>query len=208
MVTIKVMVLLYEQNIMSYLRASFLAALGSSLMMSTTLAADLYSDTLELFKNAGQSAVLFDQSYGYAIFPNVAKGALGIGGAHGAGRMYEQGRYVGDITLDQVSSGFQAGGQAFSQIVFLQDKRSFSEFTSGQFGFSAGVGAVAITASASALATSQGSSAGASGGRKDAATVGEFYKGMAVFTIAKGGLMYEASVGGQKFSYKRLKNSY
>lgn len=164
--------------------------------------ADQYADTVQLFKNAGQSGTFFDRAYGYAVFPTVGKGALGIGGARGKGRVFAQGRYVGDTTLTQVSVGFQAGGQAFSQIVFFEDERAFREFTSGQFGFGAGVSAVAITAAASASASTTGATAGASGGKKDATTSGEYYRGMAVFTIAKGGLMYEAALAGQKFSYK------
>ena len=103
--------------------------------------------------------------------------------------------------MGQVTLGFQLGGQAYSQIIFLQDKRAFEEFSSGKFEFGAQASAVAITAGASAAATTAGSSAGASGGKKDATTVGKYSGGMAVFTVAKGGLMYEASIGGQKFSY-------
>lgn len=178
-----------------------LAALGS-LGFSKTASADSYADTIKLFQNAGESAAFFEKSYGYAVFPTVGKGGLGIGGARGDGRVYERGRYVGTIRLTQLSVGFQAGGQAFSQIIFLQDKRAFDELTSGEFAFGAGVGAVAITASANATAGTTGASAGISGGKNDASTRGEYYKGMAVFTIAKGGLMYEATVAGQKFSYK------
>ena len=166
--------------------------------------ADELDSTIELFENAGESGEFFDKSYAYAVFPTVGKGGLIVGGAHGVGRVYERGRYVGDVTLTQVSVGFQAGGQAYSQIVFMQDLRAFKEFTSGEFGFGAGVSAVAITAGANAMASTTGSSASVSGGKKDAKTTGDFYKGMAVFTIAKGGLMYEASVGGQKFNYKPL----
>lgn len=166
--------------------------------------ADEFDSTIELFENAGESGEFFDKSYAYAVFPTVGKGGLVVGGAHGVGRVYERGRYVGDVTLTQVSVGFQAGGQAYSQIVFMQDLRAFKEFTSGEFGFGAGVSAVAITAGANAMASTSGSSASVSGGKKDAKTAGDFYKGMAVFTIAKGGLMYEASVGGQKFNYKPL----
>jgi lipid-binding SYLF domain-containing protein len=99
--------------------------------------------------------------------------------------------------------GLQLGGQAYSQIIFFEDKRAFDEFTSGNFEFGAQASAVAITAGASATASTTGSSAGASGGQHDASTkeIGGYYKGMAVFTVAKGGLMYEASIGGQKFSY-------
>jgi lipid-binding SYLF domain-containing protein len=172
--------------------------------VGTPALADEYDATIELFENAGESGEFFDKSYAYAVFPTVGKGGLVIGGAHGTGRVYERGRYVGDVTLTQVSLGFQAGGQAYSQIIFMQDLRAFKEFTSGEFGFGAGVSAVAITAGANAMASTSGSSAGISGGKKDAKTTGEFYKGMAIFTIAKGGLMYEASVAGQKFKYKSL----
>ena len=178
----------------------------ASLVGSATARADDYVDTITMFRNAGQSAGFFDRSYGYAVFPTIGKGGLGIGGAHGQGRVYEQGRYVGNITMTQVSLGFQAGGQAFSQIIFVQDKRAFDELTSGEFGFGAGVGAGAITSAANATASTTGASATASGGKNDATTAGEYYKGMAVFTIAKGGLMYEATIAGQKFDYKKIKS--
>lgn len=166
--------------------------------------ADDYTDTIEIFKNAGQSGSFFAKSYGYAVFPTIGKGGLGIGGAHGSGRVFEKGKHVGDTTMNQVTVGLQAGGQAFSQIVFFEDKRAFDEFTSGNFEFGATAQATAITASAGGSASTGGSSAGASGGKKDATTVGQYEKGLAVFTVAKGGLMYEASIGGQKFSYKPL----
>jgi len=104
--------------------------------------------------------------------------------------------------MAQVTIGFQLGGQAFSQIIFFQDKRSFDEFTSGNFEFGAQATAVALTAGVSAEASTKGSGASASGGQNNANIIGKYSKGMAVFTIAKGGLMYEASVGGQKFTYK------
>jgi lipid-binding SYLF domain-containing protein len=104
--------------------------------------------------------------------------------------------------MSQLTVGFQLGGQAYSQIIFFQDDRSFKEFTGGNFEFGAEASAVAITAAAGAKADTTGSSAGVSGGRHDAKTVGQYRKGMATFTVAKGGLMYEASIGGQKFSYK------
>jgi lipid-binding SYLF domain-containing protein len=163
--------------------------------------ADEYSDTIKVFRDAGESGTFFARSYGYAVFPTIGKGGIGIGGAYGKGRVYEQGNYVGDTSVTQLSIGLQLGGQAYSQIVFFEDKRAFDEFTSGNFEFGAQASAVAITAGASAEATTTGSSAGASGGKHDATTVGKYYKGMAVFTVAKGGLMYEASISGQKFSY-------
>ncbi|HWW31584.1 MAG TPA: lipid-binding SYLF domain-containing protein [Steroidobacteraceae bacterium] len=166
--------------------------------------ADSYGDTIDLFKNAGASAAIFKSSYGYAVFPTVGKGGLVVGAAHGTGHVFRQGTYVGDTSMTQLSVGLQAGGQAYSEIIFFQDQRAFDEFTSGNFSFSGNVSAVAITAGASASAGTEGSTAGASGGKKDATTAGDYQKGVAVFTIAKGGLMYEASVAGQKFSYKPL----
>jgi lipid-binding SYLF domain-containing protein len=164
--------------------------------------ADDDSDTVKLFKDAGQSAAFFSKSYGYAVFPTIGKGGLVVGGARGSGRVYAQSKLIGDTTMTQLSIGFQAGGTAYSEIIFFQDKRALDEFTSGNFEFSAGVSAIAITSAASANAGTTGAGSSASGGKKDAATSGGFYKGMAVFTIAKGGLMYEATVAGQKFSYK------
>lgn len=160
-----------------------------------------YADTIKVFQNAGESGAFFNDSYGYAVFPTIGKAGIGVGGAHGKGRVYARGQYVGDTSMSQITVGLQLGGQAYSQIIFFQDKRAFDEFTSGNFEFGAQASAVAITAGASAGATTTGSSAGASGGKHDAATAGNYYKGMAVFTVAKGGLMFEASIGGQKFSY-------
>ncbi len=163
--------------------------------------ADSYSDTIALFKNAGESAGFFSRSYGYAVFPTIGKGGFVAGAAYGNGRVYSQGAYIGKTSMTQLSVGWQLGGQAYSQIIFFEDRRALDEFTSGNFEFGANVGAIAITAAASASAGTSGASAAASGGKKDAATAGEFYKGMVVFTIAKGGLMYEATVAGQKFTY-------
>jgi lipid-binding SYLF domain-containing protein len=165
--------------------------------------ADEYDDTVAMFKDAGESGAFFKKSHGWAVFPTIGKGGLGVGAAHGSGRVYEKGKYVGDAKMNQLSVGLQAGGQAFSQIIFFEDKRSFDEFTSGSFEFEATAQAIAITAAAGATTSTTGTSAGASGGKNNATTAGGgFHKGMAVFTIAKGGLMYQAAVGGQKFSYK------
>jgi lipid-binding SYLF domain-containing protein len=165
--------------------------------------ADEFGATVDSFKAAGQSASFFSKSYGYAVFPTVGKGGFVVGAAHGSGHVYASGKYVGDASMTQVSVGFQAGGEAYSEIVFFEDKRSFDEFTSGSFEFSADANAVVITAAASGTAGTSGATGSASAGDK-AATAGRYYKGMAVFTIAKGGLMYQATIGGQKFSYKAL----
>ena len=171
------------------------------LLPLTEVYADQYSDTVKLFRNAGESAQFLNNSYGYAVFPTIGKGGMFVGGAYGKGRVYVKGRYVGDTSMTQVTVGFQLGGQAFSELICFQDKRAFDEFSSGNFEFGAQASAVAITAGAQASATTGGSSAGASGGKKDAKTVGAYQNGLAVFTIAKGGLMYEATLGGQKFTY-------
>ena len=174
--------------------------------LSESLAsADEYQDTVKIFRDAGESSRFFQISYGYAVFPTIGKGGVGIGGAYGSGRVYARGEHVGDTSMTQLTIGLQLGGQAYSQIIFLKDKRAMTEFTSGNFEFGAQASAVAITAGVSAGTNTAGTSAGVSAGKKDAKTVGKFEKGMAVFTIAKGGLMYEASIGGQKFSYKPVK---
>lgn len=178
--------------------------MAAMLLAAAPAFADKYSETIDLFKNAGQSGTFFGNSYGYAVFPTIGKAGFGIGGAHGEGRVYERGKYVGDTKMTQLSIGFQAGAEGFSQMIFFEDKRAFDEFTSGNFEFGANVSAVVITAAASGTATTTGSTATASGGKKDAATAGKYDKGTAIFVISKGGLMYEASVSGQKFSYKPL----
>jgi lipid-binding SYLF domain-containing protein len=167
--------------------------------------ADKYDETVARFRNAGQSAAFFGNSHGYAVFPTIGKGGIGIGGAHGRGRVYRGGAYVGDITMTQVTVGWQLGGQAYSQVVFLEDERAFREFTSGSFEFGAQATAVAITAGAGAQASTQGAGASAGTSAEHSKTAGGYHKGMAVFTVAKGGLMYEASIGGQKFRYKPRK---
>jgi len=125
----------------------------------------------------------FSKAHGYAVFPTVGKGGIGIGGAYGEGKVYRQGKYIGDTSLSQVTIGFQFGGQAYSEVIFFGSKAALDKFTRGDFEFSAQASAVAVTTGASADADYEG--------------------GVAVFTMAKGGLMYEASVGGQKFSFTK-----
>jgi lipid-binding SYLF domain-containing protein len=181
------------------------ALLASVLLIATVQAAqaDSYSEAREIFQKAGESGAFFGNSYGYALFPTIGKGGMGIGGAHGSGKVYAGGQHVGDTKMTQLTMGFQLGGQAYSQVIFFEDKRAFEDFTSGNFEFGAQATAVAITASAGAQAnTGGGAQAGAAGGKNDASTVsGGYRKGMAIFTVAKGGLMYEATLGGQKYSY-------
>jgi len=151
------------------------------------------------FENVEQMATYFEGSYGVAIFPTIGKGGLGIGGAYGTGWVFREGKYTGMVKMTQVTIGFQAGGQAFSQIIFFENEASYLDFTSGEFEFGAQASAVALTAGANASAsTAGGSSAGAGSSQaKD-----DYTGGMAIFTVAKGGLMYEASLGGQKFKFR------
>jgi lipid-binding SYLF domain-containing protein len=123
----------------------------------------------------------FRHSVGYVVFPGAGKGGLGIGGAHGTGVMYENGMPVGRVTMSQVTIGAQAGGQAFSEIIFFEVPKPMNDVKAGNGSLSAQASAVALTAGASAKA--------------------KFRNGTAVFTATKGGLMLEASVGGQKFGY-------
>lgn len=165
--------------------------------------ADKYTDTIEIYKKSTAVQPFFKSAYGYAVFPTIGKGGLGIGGAFGKGQVYCGGQVTGEASLVKVSIGWQAGGQAFSQMIFFQDQRAYDEFTSGEFEFDAAASAVAITAGVQAKAGTEGASAGASAGPatgKQAKT--GYHKGMAVFIHAKGGLMYEASIGGQKFNFK------
>ncbi len=173
------------------------------LLLTTSMAlAGRYEDTIALFKNAGDSADFFSKSYAYAVFPIIGEGGFIVGGAHGKGaglRARQAGR---GYDHDPAQRGLPGGGKAYSQIIFFEDKRALDEFESGSFEFAAGVSAVAVTAGASASASTMGAVSGASGGQKDATTdSGGYQKGMAVFTIAKGGLMYAAAVAGQKFTY-------
>lgn len=169
----------------------------------STAHADEYQIARDVFKAAGESSRYFDTSYGYALFPTISKGGLVVGGAYGEGRVYEQGQYVGDTAMTQGSIGLQAGGQAFSQIIFFRDKRAFDEFVSGNFELGAEASAVGIRAGASAQATTTGTSTSTSKSQYDASTRSKgYYKGMAIFTVAKGGLMFQAAVTGQKFSYR------
>jgi lipid-binding SYLF domain-containing protein len=164
--------------------------------------ADDYADTIAMFQKASQSKAFFSRSHGYAVFPTVGKGGIVVGAAYGKGQVYERGRVIGDVSMTKLSVGAQLGGQAFSEIIFFEDKRALEEFTKGEFELGAEASAVAITASASAEAGTGGTTAGKSITADKAEVIGGYRNGMAIFTIAKGGLMYEAAVAGQKFDYK------
>lgn len=184
--------------------ALYLSMLFMVLLPSSAALADEFTDTYNIFKDAPASGTFFYDCFGYALFPTIGKGGLVIGAAHGDGRVYEQTVYVGDTIMNQVTVGLQLGGQAFSQIIFFEDKRAFTEYTSGEFEFGAQATAVAITAAAQATTSTAGTSAGASISSDHASNAGIYNNGMAIFTVAKGGLMFEATLGGQKFKYTAL----
>jgi len=152
------------------------------------------------FKGLGNVSELLAQSYGYAVLPTIGKGAIGIGGAGGTGCVFAGGKHSGNVSMGQVTIGFQWGGQAYSQLILFKNSDVYKDFTQGKFEFGADATAVALTYGAQAGASTKGASASAG----DTKGVGAWKRGMAVYTIAKGGLMYEASIGGQKFNFKPL----
>ena len=138
----------------------------------------------EFIRTDGLMKNLFENAYGYAILPNVGKGAIGIGGAAGNGVAYEQGSIVGMASMKQATIGFQFGGQAYREVIFFETKAQMDRFKQNKIEISAQASAVAVTAGASATA--------------------KYRDGIMIFTQAKGGLMYEASVGGQQFKFRPL----
>lgn len=163
-----------------------LAVSFSTLAQSQKKVEEIRADALEakeeFLKADWKMEKHFKNAYGYVIFPNVGKGAIGIGGAAGNGVAYEQGEEIGMAKLTQVSIGFQWGGQAYREIIFFENKEALDNFKANNIELSAQVSAVAATAGASADAN--------------------YKEGVMVFTMQKGGLMYEASVGGQKFKFE------
>jgi len=152
------------------------------------------------FKALGNVPQLLAETYGYAVLPTIGKGGIGIGGAGGTGCVFSGGQHTGNVSMGQVTIGFQLGGQSYSQLILFKNKDTYNEFTQGKFEFGADATAVALTYGAQAGATTKGASASAGDTKGKAA----WKRGMAVYTIAKGGLMYEASIGGQKFNFKPL----
>jgi lipid-binding SYLF domain-containing protein len=145
------------------------------------LASDCRKAKQDFIHTDGLMNNLFSSAYGYVIFPNVGKGGIGIGGAAGNGIVYEHGSVIGKAKLTQVSIGFQFGGQAYREVIFFETKADLDRFKEDKIEFSAQASAVAATAGASANV--------------------KYRDGVMIFTQQKGGLMYEASIGGQKFNY-------
>ncbi|MCG9964061.1 MAG: YSC84-related protein [Shewanella sp.] len=188
------------KSFLSLIAAS--TCLIASLMTPVVQADDSYTEALKNFHQAKETRKFFDTAYGYAIFPTVGKGGIGIGAAYGKGRVFQAGQYMGDSSLTQLSIGFQLGGQAYSEIIFFKDAKSYNEFTSGSFEFDAQASAVAINMGANAKAGTTGNSAGAGQAGGNQSATAAYINGMAVFTVAKGGLMFEAALAGQSFSFE------
>ncbi|NQU48092.1 MAG: hypothetical protein HQ519_05550 [Planctomycetes bacterium] len=129
-------------------------------------------------------AKFFRDAYGSAVFPEVGKAGVGVGGAYGRGVLYQDGRVVGYCDLSQASIGFQLGAQTYTEILCFEDKRSFDRFKTGELTFNAQATAVALKSGAGENA--------------------KYSDGVSVFTMGESGLMYEAAIGGQKFSYQAL----
>ena len=144
-----------------------------------------YKKAIKIFKDSKHSHDFFKKSYGYAIFPNIGKGGFGIAGAYGKGRVYVNGKHIANTSVSQFTIGFQLGGQAYTQMMFFKDKNAFTTFKTGNFELGVQASAVAINVGAGATV--------------------DYDRGIAIFTSSKGGLMYEASVGGQKFKYAPIK---
>ncbi|MFV5689670.1 YSC84-related protein [Flavobacterium sp. ZT3R25] len=158
--------------------------LGQSTAKKNKIIADSKTAKAEFIKSDPLMKALFEKASGYVIFPNVGKAGLGIGGAAGNGVVYENGKMIGMAKLSQLSIGFQAGGQAYREVIFFETKKELERFKQSRFEFSAQASAVAVTEGASANV--------------------KYTEGVMVFTMQKGGLMYEASIGGQKFKFNKM----
>jgi lipid-binding SYLF domain-containing protein len=165
-----------------------------------------YSSTIEDFKKIEAVAPFFGTCVGYAVFPSIGKGGLGVGGSHGKGQVYRAGEVIGFTSTSDISIGLQAGGQAYSQIIFFETEDALIQFTGGNFEFAASAEAIAVQAKAEASASTEGNGASASASKtaEKSTTVASYQNGMAIFTMAKGGLMYAATIAGQKYGYKPL----
>ncbi len=138
----------------------------------------------EFIKSDKLMSNLFNNAYAYVIFPNVGKGGLGVGGASGKGVVYQRGKLIGTATLTQITVGFQAGGQSYREVIFFENEKDLNRFKENNIELSAQASAVAVTE-------------GAAGNAK-------YVDGVMIFSQTKGGLMYEASIGGQTFKYRVL----
>ena len=148
------------------------------------IVADAHVAKADFIKADGLMQSLFDNSYGYVIFPNVGKGAIGIGGAAGNGAVFQKGTLIGMADMKQVSVGFQWGGEAYREVIFFEHEADLNRFKENKIEFAGQASAVAVT--------------------KGAAANIKYKDGVMIFSQTKAGLMYEASVGGQKFKFRAL----
>ena len=139
---------------------------------------------IEFIKTEGLLKNIFNNAYGYAILPNVGKGAIVLGAAAGNGPVYEKGKLIGLASMTQVTIGFQTGGQAYREVIFFENKKTLDRFKNNNIEFSAQASAVALTEGAVANV--------------------KYIDGVMIFAQTKGGLMYEASIGGQQFKFRKL----
>jgi lipid-binding SYLF domain-containing protein len=160
------------------------------------------TETLEIFRNIPQVAPYFNSAYAYAVWPRIARGGFFVGGSRGRGQIFVGGQKAGTSTLVEASIGLQAGGQTYRQIIFFQDQAAYESFARDSFEFDAQAQAVAVTASAEAGAGTTGARASAGAGSPNTAAGGGYNKGMQIFTIAEGGLMYKATIAGQRYNYQ------
>ena len=179
----------YMRNILLVVFALFTTLHGISQSDSKikSLVKDSEAAKEAFLKQDDSLSIFFSSASGYAIFPNVGKGGLGVGGASGNGILYVGGKAIGTAKLTQVTIGFQAGGQAYREVIFFENNEQLEKFKENN---------VELSAQASAVAAAAGASADA-----------KYNEGVAIFTMAKKGLMYEASVGGQKFKFTPFENS-
>lgn len=141
--------------------------------------------TINTFKEKDPSLdTFFQNAAGYAVFPSVGEGALIVGAARGSGLVYQNGKPVGKATVTKGTFGAQVGGQSYAELIFFQTPQALQEFKSGNYELSAGVSAVAAAA--------------------NAAKAANYSHGVAVFTTGREGVMAQAAIGGQKFSYQAL----
>ena len=161
-----------------------------------------FSQTIAAFRQIPQVAPYFDSAYGYALWRTIGRGGIGIGGATGLGQLYVNGQVTGFSRLIDISIGFQLGGQAYRQIIFFENREAYDDFTSGNFEFDASASAVAVTASAQASAGTHGTQATAGAGNPTSGASGGYQNGLQVFTMAEAGLMYQATIGGQRYNFR------
>ena len=174
-----------RNQIMTWAASSLIVAISLTAAPAAEEIASEAQQSIANFKKADSTLnTFFDKSAGYAVFPNVSKGGLVVGGAHGKGLVYEKGTAIGQASMSQASIGAQAGGQTFAEVIFFETPQALENFKTGKFEMSAEVSAVAAAEGASRAA--------------------KYREGVAVFTLPKKGLMVQASVGGQRFKYEPM----